>query len=465
VFSPRRDLASAQQRADIVLNAMVQTGAIGAEQAAEAHAHPAVVTDRTSTEARNFFLDTAADEAQKLASAGGQTLGGDLLVHTTLEPRLQEAARQAARKVILGKQGKKARASEAAIVVMKPDGAISAMIGGVDYTESTFNRATQAHRQPGSAFKPFVYMAALEAGLTPWDVRSDEPVDINGWTPANYGGRSYGMLTLTDALAHSVNTITANLAQEVGLDSVVDAARRCGITSKLDANASLALGTSEVTPLELISAYGAIASGGLKVTPYMVTEVDGPGGKPLYKRKASEEPRVVAEHVDRDLTAMMYAVMTEGTGRGAAIWSHEAAGKTGTTQDYHDAWFVGFTADYVAAVWVGNDDSSPMRGVTGGSLPAEIWHEVMTAAEKGLPPRALDRSPPGIPIDTSILTSGLPLMTDDEAQTLPALPEQEQPQQTGEQHKSFWDWLIGSGEERKPAQNPAPPDDDAGDGN
>jgi penicillin-binding protein 1A len=465
VFSPRRDLASAQQRAAIVLNSMVETGAISEAEAADARAHPAVVTDRTASVARNFYLDTAADEAQRLAEASGQTLSGDLLVHTTLEPRLQEAARLAAKKVILGKQGKKAHASEAAIVVMKPDGAVSAMIGGVDYAESTFNRATQAHRQPGSAFKPFVYMAALEAGLTPWDVRDDTPVDINGWTPANYGGRSYGTMTLASALAHSVNTVTANLAQEVGLDAVVEAARRCGITSKLEANASLALGTSEVTPLELTGAYGAIASGGIKVTPYMVTEVDGPNGKVLYKRKAPEESRVVAEHVDRDLTAMMYGVMTEGTGRGAAIGSHEAAGKTGTTQDYHDAWFVGFTTDYVTGVWVGNDDSSPMRGVTGGSLPADIWRQVMTAAEKGLPARPLDRSPPGIPVDTSILTSGQPLATDDEAQGAPAQEEPQQTSQTGEQRKSFWDWLFGSSDEKKPAQNPAPQDDQSGGGN
>ncbi len=460
VFSPRRDLARAQQRADMVLNVMVETGAISEAEAAEARAHPAIVTDRTAVDARNFFLDTAADEAQRLASAGGQTLSGDLLVHTTLEPRLQEAARKAARRVILGKQGKKARASEAAVVVMKPDGAVSAMIGGVDYAESTFNRATQAHRQPGSAFKPFVYMAALEAGLTPWDMRDDTPVDVNGWTPTNYGGRAYGMMTLAGALAHSVNTITANLAQEVGLDAVIDAARRCGITSKLEANASIALGTSEVTPLELTSAYGAIASGGIKVTPYLVTEVDGPGGKPLYRRKAPEQSRVIAQHVNRDLTAMMYGVMTEGTGRGANIWTHEAAGKTGTTQDYHDAWFVGFTADYVASVWVGNDDASPMRGVTGGSLPAEIWREVMTAAEKGLPARALDRSPPGVPVDTSILSSGMPLTTDDEAAPVQAeLPE---PPQSGEQRKSFWDWLFGSSDDKKPAQNPSQDDETGG---
>jgi len=468
VFSPRRDLARAQERAGIVLGAMVETGAITDAQAAEARGHPATVADRTAGEARNFYLDTAADEAQKLAAASGQVLSGDLIVHTALEPKIQEAARAAAKKVILGKQGQKAHASETAIVVMKPDGAVSAMIGGVDYDESTFNRATQAHRQPGSAFKPFVYLAALESGLTPEDERDDTPVDIDGWTPTNYGGRAYGTLTLADALAHSVNTITANLAQEVGLDAVVEAAKRCGIVSPLEANASLALGTSEVTPLELTSAYAAFASGGLKVEPYLVTEVDSAGGRPLYKRKPAEEPRVIAEHVDQDLTAMMFGVMTEGTGRGASLWGREAAGKTGTTQDYHDAWFVGFTTDYVAGVWVGNDDSSPMRGVTGGSLPAEIWREVMSAAEKGLPAKPLDRSPPGLPIDETLTASGV--TPDDESNNAPIVlippgSTQQQQQQQNRERKNFWDWLFGSGEENKPAQNQAPPDDESGGGN
>ncbi|HEY0281359.1 MAG TPA: PBP1A family penicillin-binding protein, partial [Rhizomicrobium sp.] len=462
VFSPRRDLGRAQQRADVVLDSMVDTGAISEAEAAEARAHPAIITDRTVTEARNFYLDTAAEEAQRKASAGGRTLSGDLKVHTTLDPRLQEVARLAARKVILGKQGKTARASEAAVMVMKPDGAVVALIGGVDYTESTFNRVTQAHRQPGSAFKPFVYMAALEAGLMPWDVRDDTPVNINGWTPTNYGGRSYGVMTLAEALAHSVNTVTARLAQEVGLDSVIDAARRCGITSKLEANASIALGTSEVTPWELTRAYGTIAAGGIKLTPYLVTEVDGADGRVLYRRTAPEQSRVIAQHVVRDLTAMMYGVMTEGTGRGASIWTHEAAGKTGTTQDYHDAWFVGFTADYVAAVWVGNDDASPMRGVTGGTLPARIWREVMTAAEKGLPARPLDRSPPGEPIDMEITSSGISLTTDDEAATMQQEQLLQPPEQQGEQRKGFWDWLFGSGEEKRPARNSGQDDESGG---
>ncbi len=465
VFSPRRDLAAAQLRADIVLTKMVETGAITETQAAEARTHPAVVVDRTATDARNYFLDTARDEALKLAAASGRPLGGDLVVHTTLEPRIQDAARQAAVKIVESKQGQRARVHQAAVVVMKPDGAVSAMIGGIDYTESTFNRATQAHRQPGSAFKPFVYLAALEAGLTPWDVRNDEPVDIGGWMPTNFGGRSYGTLTLADALAHSVNTITANLAQEVGLDAVVEAARRCGITSKLEANASLALGTSEVTPLELTAAYGAFASGGLKVTPYMVTEVDGPDGKPLYRRKPAEPDRVIAYHVNRDLVAMLFGVVTEGTGRGAGIWTHEAAGKTGTTQDYHDAWFVGFTTDYVTSVWIGNDDASPMRGVTGGTLPAAIWRDVMTVAEKGMPVRPLDRSPPQVPIDETLMASGVS-STDDESQL--AAPR-ETPQQQQEQHPrhrglgGIFDWLFGSSEEDKAAQEETPPKGDDGD--
>jgi len=466
VFSPRRDLAAAQARADIVLDKMVDTGFISQRQADEAKDHPAAVVDRAATDARNYFLDTAREEALRVASDNGQrTLNGDLTVHTTLEPRLQEAARRVAVAVIEGKQGQKAKASEAAVVVMKPNGAVAAMIGGVDYAESTFNRATQAHRQPGSAFKPFVYLAALEQGLSPWETRDDTPVNINGWTPTNFGGRSYGTLTLADALAHSVNTITVNLAQEIGIGSVVEAAKRCGITSKLEPNASLALGTSEVTPLELTGAYAAFASGGLRVHPYMVRQVDGPDGRPIFVRKPpSESERVIASHVDRDLVAMLYGVVTSGTGISAALWDHEAAGKTGTTQDYHDAWFVGFTADYVTGVWVGNDDSSPMRGVTGASLPAEIWKGVMQAAEKGLPARPLDRSPPQAPIE-ELQPSGVPGATDDEAAQL--APSQTEEQQQPQQHRGstavgrFFNWLFGSGNDDNPPKNqPQPPQND-----
>ncbi|HEY1630650.1 MAG TPA: PBP1A family penicillin-binding protein [Rhizomicrobium sp.] len=473
VFSPRRDLAKAQARARIVLHAMVKDGAITKEDAAKADAAPAAVADHTQTDARNYYLDTAADEATKLiAGAGGNPPTSDLVVHTALEPQLDEAARHAVARV-LNTKGPKAHAGEAAVVVMKTDGAVAALIGGRDYDESTFNRATQAHRQPGSAFKPFVYLAALENGISPWDVRDDGPVDIDGWTPTNFGGRSYGSLTLASALAHSVNTITASLAQEVGISSVVEAAQRCGITSALEQNASLALGTSEVTPLELTTAYGTFASGGLRVYPYLVTEVDDSNGHPIYRRKPPEPNRVVASHVNKDLVMMLNGVVIGGTGRGAAIPNHPAAGKTGTTQDYHDAWFVGFTADYVTGVWVGNDDSSPMRNVTGGSLPADIWKGVMSFAEKDLPSKPLDMSPATPPVtddtdqtiyggsgddenamggDDERATGGGSSVTgaavgDDEA---PA-PRQRPPQQKG----GFFDWLFG-GNGQPPQQQPPP---------
>ena len=459
VFSPRRDLAKAQLRAKKVLQNMVETGAISQKEADAAIADPAIVADRGVMDARNFYLDTAADEAMKRATVDGKEPTNDLIVHTTLEPRIEDAARGAALKT-LRKSGKKMHASEAAVVVMKPDGAVVALLGGTDYAESTFNRATQAHRQPGSAFKPFVYLAALEAGLTPWDVRDDEPVDIDGWTPTNFGGRSYGTLTLADALAHSVNTITANLAQEVGISTIVDAAARCGITSPLEQNASLALGTSEVTPIELTTAYAAFASGGMAVSPYFVTEVDGPGGAVLYKRKAAEPQRIIAEHVDKDLVAMLYGVVTSGTGRGASIPGHEAAGKTGTTQDYHDAWFVGFTADYVASVWVGNDDSTPMKVVTGGSLPATIWREVMVAAEKGKKSTPLDRSSPQAPVEDSMLDTSepetAPAAGDDESGRAPAeSAEQRDNSGARRQGGNFFDWLFGRS--RTPPPPPPPP--------
>jgi penicillin-binding protein 1A len=455
-FSPRRDLEAAQERAGHVLAAMVETGAITQTQADDAKAHPAVIVDHANVDARNFYLDTAGDEALRLISESGETSASDLVVHTTLLPRLEDAARRAVMKTLDAK-GHRLHASEAAVVLMKPDGAVAALIGGRDYDESSFNRAIQAKRQPGSAFKPFVYLAALENGITPNDVRDDGPVDIDGWTPTNFGGRSYGTVTLSEALAHSINTITAGLAQEVGITTVVDAAHRCGIASELAPNASLALGTSEVSPIELTTAYATFASGGYRVYPYYVTEVDDRNGRILYKRKDFTPQRVIASHVNRDLTAMLYGVVTEGTGRSATIVGHEAAGKTGTTQDYHDAWFVGFTADYVAGVWVGNDDSSPMKTVTGGSLPAAIWHDVMTAAEHGLPATPLDKSVPEEAVEDNggVINAGdeqptAPVVIDDEAAPMRATP---QSQNSG----SVWNWLFGRNKPQPAQQAPAVP--------
>ena len=453
VFSPRRDLLRAQQRASLVLDSMVDNGAITEEQAAEARAHPAVIVDRTATNARNYFLDTAADEALKLATINGEPPASDLVVYTTMEPKIQEAARLAAVNTI-AKYKKRTRASEAAVVVMKPDGAISALLGGVDYRESVFNRATQANRQPGSAFKPFVYLAALEAGISPWETRDDEPVDIAGYTPANFGGKYYGTLTLADSLAHSVNTIAVSLAQEVGIRNVIAAARRVGISSPMQANASLALGTAEVTPLELTAAYAVFANGGYRVQPYVVTRIDI-AGKPVYNRVPPQPQRVVDHAVVQDLTAMMYGVVIGGTGGNASLKGREAAGKTGTTQDSKDAWFVGFTTDYVTAAWIGNDDARPTRNVTGGTLPAYIWRDTMLAAEKGLPFKPLDKSvkPPeaDLLMASDVIWGGV----DEELLARPpdvmdAEPEQEQPQRR--RRGGLLGWLFGDD-----ADEPPPP--------
>jgi penicillin-binding protein 1A len=456
VFSPRRDLLRAQQRASLVLDSMMDNGAITEAEAAFARAHPAVIVDHASLDARNYFLDSAADEATRLVSQNGAPPSADLVVHTTLEPKVQEAARLAASRTI-AKSGKKTRTSEAAVVVMKPDGAVSALIGGVDYRDSVFNRVTQAHRQPGSAFKPFVYLAALEQGLSPWETRDDVAVDIGGYRPTNFGGKYYGTLTLADALAHSVNTITVNLAQEIGVKNVVAAAQRLGITSKLEANASLALGTNEVTPLELTAAYAAFANGGYRVSPYLVTQVDI-NGKEVYLRHVPPPPRVISQDVNRDLTAMLYGVVVSGTGGYASLHGREAAGKTGTTQDSHDAWFVGFTTDYIAAAWVGNDDSSPTRGVTGGTLPAYIWRDTMLAAEQGHPLKALDRSvQPPPEEERQVVASGAVWdgIDDEKLGRMPNLPA-DQEERPRRHRGGLLGWLFGDSDDDEDTPPPPP---------
>ena len=461
VFSPRRDPVAAQQRASWVLDAMVDTGAITAAQARVARQQAAKVIDRQGLEARNYFLDTAAEEARKLA---GPNASGDLIVYTTLEPRLQENARTALA-ASLGKNGKRLRVSEGAVVTMKPDGAVVALIGGNDYTESVFNRATQAKRQPGSAFKPFVYLTALEQGVSPWDWRDDVPVDIAGYRPTNFGNNEYGSVTVVEALTHSINTIAVNLAQEVGIGNVIATAKRVGITSPLGKDASLALGTSEMTPLELTAAYAVFANGGMAVQPYFVTRVDGAAGTRTYYRRGVQNPRrVINQQVNRDLLAMLWNVVVYGTGSGSRLPGRESGGKTGTTQESNDAWFVGFTTDYVSGVWFGNDNNSSTR-VTGSTLPAQLWRTVMIDAERGLPVKGLDRSPPQEPRDTFFLSEReTSFPRDGEAMAGIGLPgfnaQEEPPAEAGapppptRRSRGLFGWLFGGGEDD---EQPAPP--------
>jgi penicillin-binding protein 1A len=390
LFSPRRDAVMAQVRAERVLKAMVETGAISPGQAANARLHPAQIV-ASHHDDHSYVLDAAATEARQLL-ADKNIEGGSFLVHTTVNSSLQREAEHIVTTTVR-QQGHKLGFSQAAAVVMTPDGSISAMVGGLDYGASVFNRVTQAHRQPGSAFKPFVYLAALERGMSPWDWRDDQPVEIQGYHPENYHKEAYGRLQLIDALARSVNTITVNLAQEVGIGNVSAAAHRLGILSPLHDNASLALGTDVVTPLELTAAYAAFANGGVRVYPHLVSRIDRSAEYELVASRAlHDRSSVVEDTTRRDLTAMLYAVVQAGTGMGARLPGREAAGKTGTTQKYRDAWFVGFTADNVAGVWIGNDDDSPMRNVTGGTVPAQIWKQLMLVASGGSPPRELDRT-------------------------------------------------------------------------
>jgi penicillin-binding protein 1A len=272
---------------------------------------------------------------------------------------------------------------------MTPDGVVRALVGGRNYGESQFNRATDAKRQPGSSFKPFVYLTALERGLTPDTVRDDAPISVKGWKPENFEHDYAGPVTLTQALANSLNTVSVRLTLEVGPESVVRTAYRLGITSMLAPNASIALGTSEVTPLELVSAYATFANGGLAVSPHVVERIRTADGKTLYDRAQQPLGRIVDARYIGMMNTMLHQTLVSGTARGASLPGWEAAGKTGTSQDFRDAWFIGFTAHLVTGVWLGNDDNTPTKKAVGGGLPVEIWSRFMRTAHAGVAPTAL----------------------------------------------------------------------------
>ena len=278
---------------------------------------------------------------------------------------------------------------------MTPDGAVRAMVGGRNYAESQYNRAVTAKRQPGSAFKPFVFLTAVEAGLTPETIRLDAPLDIKGWRPENYTHEYFGSVTLTQALAMSLNTVAVRLGIEVGPKNVVRTAHRLGISSKLEANASIALGTSEVSLNELVGAYAPFANGGLGISPHVVTKIRTNEGKVLYRRQPDQLGQVIEPRHVAMMNTMMRETLLSGTARKAEIPGWMAAGKTGTSQDFRDAWFIGYTANLVTGVWLGNDDNSPTKKATGGGLPVEVWTRFMRAAHQGVPVAGLPSSQRG----------------------------------------------------------------------
>lgn len=378
-YNPRVHPERAAERARLTLAAMVETGMISEQEAAQAHSTTSTVKPADYIPATQYIVDWVAEQLPDLIGRFDESV----VVETTLDRKLQALAEKVVRQR-LAQLGKKRKVSEGAMVVMSPTGAVKAMVGGKSYKKSQFNRAVKAKRQPGSAFKPFVYLTAIEQGLTPETIEIDEPVKIGKWRPANYSKKYRGPVTLRTALALSLNSVAAKLASSAGPENVVTVAHRMGINSELKPNASIALGTSEVTLLELTAAYAPFANGGRAVLPYIVTRISSRTGKVLYERRGSGLGAVVSQYDIGAMNDMLRTVVRSGTGRRARLGGHDIAGKTGTSQDYRDAWFIGYSSYLVAGVWVGNDDNSPTGRVTGGNIPAMIWRDVMSQAHRGL---------------------------------------------------------------------------------
>ncbi|AYD03291.1 penicillin-binding protein 1A [Neorhizobium sp. NCHU2750] len=383
-LSPARDPKASEARAQVVLGTMREEGYITDSDLKTAMAQPPAKARSYWSGPQQYAADMVVDEVKSLIGEPKV----DVTVETTIDSKLEDAANKSLND-ILKKDGTKVDASQAALVSVDATGAIRAVVGGRDYAQSQFNRAFTAKRQPGSAFKPFVYASALEAGYGPDTIINDEPVKIGNWTPENYEKEYKGPVPLSYALAHSLNTVAAQLAVAVGPDKVVAMAHRLGVESDIQPNASIALGTSEVSLVELTSSYAAFMNGGYKATPHIVKRITDPDGKVLYEADYSNPPRVLSEPVAATMNSMMAGVIREGTGRAARLDGWQAAGKSGTTQNSRDALFVGFTSILTTGVWFGNDDGSYMKKVTGGTLPARAWKEYMTVAMKGYTPTPL----------------------------------------------------------------------------
>jgi len=378
-LAPNRNPEGAAERAALVISAMLRDGAIKDQDAKVALASPAKSRRIAGAGSANYAADWIVDVLDDHVGA----IETDIVVQTTLDPVVQRLAEQAL-VAELDAKGGKLDVAQGAIVAMAPDGAIRAMVGGRSYAESQFNRAVAARRQPGSAFKPFVYLTALEHGYTPDSPLLDAPINIKGWKPENYGREYFGEVTMQKALALSLNTPVVRLIQEVGPRAAARTAQRLGISSPLQPLPSLALGTSEVTPLELTAAYAAFANGGTAVIPHAILQVRTTAGKVIYARQQRDLGRAMTLEQAGQMNQMLREVLASGTARKADLPGWPAAGKTGTTQDHRDAWFVGFTGQLVTGVWVGNDDGEEMKKVTGSGLPAEIWSRFMREAHQGL---------------------------------------------------------------------------------
>ena len=383
-YNPSKNPAEAKARAKLVLNSMVNEGYITAGDAREALESDSKAASTDYTPATQYAVDWINGQLPMLVKGNKASL----IIETTLDPVLQASAERSLRKR-LADNGKKLAVAQGALISMDGTGAIKALVGGRSYKRSQYNRATSAKRQPGSAFKAFVYLAALENGYRPGSVEVDEPVKIGDWSPENYKRKYLGTVTLAQAYALSLNTVAAKLTQAISPKAVTRIAKRLGIASPLGSDATIALGTSEVTLLEMTSAFVPFANGGSSVEPFIVKRILNRDGQVLYQRLGSGLGQVVGDSELSQMNSMMRGVMTSGTGQKARFDGMDMGGKTGTSQDYRDAWFIGYTPYLITGVWMGNDDNRPTNKVTGGSLPALVWNDVMKLAHKNLSPRQL----------------------------------------------------------------------------
>ncbi len=383
-YAPTRNLERALNRGKLVLANMYDYGAITEQVYVATLFDPPELRSFLPTQSYGYIIDWVVN----LVSAYGHSSDKDLIVETTIDYDLQGEAQQIVSRN-MNEHGENFSAGQGAAVVLDRFGGVKALVGGKNYARNQFNRAVQSRRQPGSTFKPFVFLAALERGLTPESLVYDGPIQIGDWIPKNYNNRYYGDVTLRRALAKSLNTVSVRLAQWVGSDRVVRAAHRLGVNSKLKSHPSIALGTSEVSLLELTNAYVPFSNGGIGVQSHIIKSIKSSDGQVLFRRKSSSFGRVIPPHLVSAMNDMLSATIIAGTGKQASIDPHPIAGKTGTGQSYRDAWFVGYSAHYVTGVWIGNDDFTPMKRVTGGSLPTFIWRDLMQSAHNGKQPAAL----------------------------------------------------------------------------
>jgi penicillin-binding protein 1A len=412
-YNPIENPDRSAERTALVLQAMVDNGAITPAQQAKALASSPKVYKTAPDAASQYFVDWV--------DATFKTMGPpklDLIVETTLDARDEAAADIAAKDTI--DKFAHADVEQAALVAMDGQGRVRAMVGGADYAKSSFNRAIDAHRQAGSSWKPFVYLTALEAGRTPDTPVVDQPVTIDGWSPSNFEPGYLGPITLREALAKSINTVAASLADEVGRPNVANTARRLGIYTAINTDPAMALGTSLVTPLEMAQAYDAFSNGGNRVAAYGIERIrTGLTGRVIWTHPAPVTPPVIGNPPLGELDQMLRQVVAAGTGVKAAIPGYDIAGKTGTTSDFKDAWFCGFSGNFTTVVWMGRDDNSPMRGITGGSAPAEFWKSFMRVALRHGAVTAIPPGPPApVPVAPPIAAPPPPPATNEVAPAL-----------------------------------------------